>query len=158
MNLPVSPQASPWSPLNVGRRIGNDPVSPLGSGRIGNDPVSPLGSEASGSTLLLCNSDDNISISSASDQGKFVIPDSWPPAIMQCIKLPSDEDRKLALVPSVRNEIVRVLANNMFCHDPNPNKEFCTRVAKLLVKKFKFMKDVGEHVSGYVSFVVFILT
>ena len=106
-----------------------------------------------------CVTDDNISISSASGQGKFVIPDSWPPAIMHCIKLPSDEDRKLALVPSVRNEIVRVLANNMFCHDPNPNKEFCTRVAKLLVKKFKFMRDIGENVSGYVSYfvVVFML-
>ena len=39
----------------------------------------------------------------------------------------------------------------MFCNDPNPNKQLCTKVAKLLVKKYKFMRDVGEQVSGYVS-------
>ena len=59
----------------------------------------------------------------------------------------NDEERKRALVPSVRNEIVRILANNMFCNDPNPNKQLCTKVAKLLVKKYKFMRDVGEQVS-----------
>ena len=76
----------------------------------------------SGSTTRVCSSDD-VSISSASGQGKqFVIPESWPPTIMQCIKLKSDEERKRELVPSVRNEIVRVLANHMFCHDPNPKK------------------------------------
>ena len=99
-----------------------------------------------------CTSDDGISIASTSAVGKqFLIPDSWPPTIMQCIKLQSEEERKLALVPSVQNEIVRILANNMFCNDPNPKKEFCTRVAKLLVKKYKFMRDVGEQVTGYVS-------
>ena len=67
------------------------------------------------------------------------------------LKVENDKERKRALVPSVRNEIERMLANNMFCHDPNPNKQLCTKVAKLLVKKYKFMRDVGEQVSGYVS-------
>ena len=103
----------------------------------------------SGSTLP---PDDRISIASTSAVGKqFLIPDSWPPTIMQCIKLPSEEEQKLALAPSVRNEIVRILTNSMFCNDPNPKKELCTRVAKLLVKKYKFMRDVGEQVTGYVS-------
>ena len=70
---------------------------------------------------------------------------------MQCIGQQTDEDRKRSLVPSIRNEIVRVLATNMFCPDPNPHKEFCTKVAKMLVKRHKFMKDVGDRVSGYVS-------
>lgn len=39
----------------------------------------------------------------------------------------------------------------MFCHNPNPRKELCTKVAKMLVKKYKFMRDVGDRVSGYVS-------
>ena len=40
----------------------------------------------------------------------------------------------------------------MFSFDPKPQKEFCTQVAKLLVKKFTFMRDVGLKVSGYVSY------
>jgi len=39
----------------------------------------------------------------------------------------------------------------MFCYDPKPQKDFCTDVAKMLVKKYPFMRDVGERVSGYVS-------
>lgn len=39
----------------------------------------------------------------------------------------------------------------MFCYDPKPKKEFCTLVAKKLVKKYQFMKDTGEKVSGYGS-------
>ena len=118
------------------------------------NPLSPLESETSStSPLVPSSSDDNTSISSASGMEKsFVIPDSWPPTILQCIKLKTEEERKKALAPSVRNEIVRVLAASMFCHDPNPRKEFCAKVAKSLVKKYGFMRDVGEHVSGYVSF------
>lgn len=82
-------------------------------------------------------SEDTISLSSTSAPSKkFTIPDSWPPSILQCIEQENDEERKRLLVPSVRNEIVRVLATNMFCQDPNPCKEFCTRVAKMLVKKY----------------------
>lgn len=55
------------------------------------------------------------------------------------------------MTPLVRNEIVRVLATQMFCINPKPHKEFCTLVAKKLVAKYSFMKDTGERVSGYVS-------
>ena len=144
VDLSTSVLTNQWSPSIAGRACSNPPT-PI-------SPQSPVCSEMSGSTLPPCTSDDSISIASTSAVGKqFLIPDSWPPTIMQCIKLPSEEERKLALVPSVRNEIVRILANNMFCNDPNPKKELCTRVAKLLVKKYKFMRDVGEQVTGYVS-------
>ena len=97
-------------------------------------------------------SEDNLSISSATALSKELKnPDSWPPSIMQCISQESEEDHKRSLVPSIRNEIVWVLATNMFCHDPNPRKEFCTKVAKMLVKRHTFMKDIGDRVSGYVS-------
>ena len=118
-------------------------------------PPSPFGSEMSNSTSL-CVSDDDISLTSASGLDKgFTIPSSWPPAIMQCIKMESEDERRRALVPSIRNEIVRVLASNMFCHNPNPNKEFCLKVAKMLVKKYKFMKDIGDNVFGYVSILIY---
>ena len=105
-------------------------------------PPSPYGS---GSTEIVSESDDTLSISSATSLSKeFKIPDSWPPSIMQCIEQENDE-RKRLLGPSIRN----VLATNMF--DPNPRKELCTKVARMLVKKHKFMKDVGDRVSGYVS-------
>ena len=118
-------------------------------------PTSPLVSEASGSTIALNESDDDVSLSSASGLKKeFTIPDSWPPIIMHCINQSTDEARQHELVSTVRNEIVRVLANTMFCYHPNPGKDFCTRVAKLLVKKYKFMTDRGEGVTGYVSYIV----
>ena len=82
-----------------------------------------------------------------------MIPSSWPPAIQACIDQDSDEARKRELIPTIRSEICRVLSNAMFCYDPNPNKDLCTRVAKLLVKKYKFMADVGRGVTGYVSHV-----
>jgi hypothetical protein len=110
-------------------------------------------SQGRGSTEPVPESDDSLSISSATALSReFQIPDSWPPSIMQCVDQENDEERKRLLVPSIRNEIVRVLATNMFCHNPNPRKEFCTNVAKMLVKKHKFMKDVGDRVSGYVSY------
>ena len=70
---------------------------------------------------------------------------------MECIKIETGHEKKHALTPSVRNEIVRVLANTMFCHTLNPNAEFCSRVAKTLVKKYEFMRDIGDNVSGHVS-------
>ena len=116
-------------------------------------PPSPLQSEASGSTMVVEESEDDVSLSSASGlKREFSIPDSWPPMIMHCINQKSDEARRHELVSTVRNEIVRVLANTMFCYHPNPGKDLCTRVAKLLVKKYKFMTDRGEGVTGYVSY------
>jgi hypothetical protein len=91
-------------------------------------------------------------VSSASMLKKaFTIPSCWPPVIQACIDQATDEARKRELIPTVRSEICRVLANAMFCYDPNPKKDFCTQVAKLLVKKYKFMADVGKGVTGYVS-------
>ena len=77
-----------------------------------------------------------------------MIPTSWPPSIQACIDQDTNEARKHELIPTVRSEICCVA---MFCYDPNPNKDLCTQVAKLLVKKYKFMADVGKGVTGYVS-------
>ena len=113
---------------------------------------SPVFSEASCSTVAVSDSEDSVSVSSASTLKKqFTIPDSWPPLIQACIDQKTDDERKRELLPTVRSEICRVLANAMFCYDPNPKKELCTRVAKLLVKKYKFMNDAGRGVTGYVS-------
>ena len=55
-------------------------------------------------------------------------------------------------MPKVRNEIVRGIVSQMFSFETKPQKDFCTQVAKMLVKKYKFMRDVGQKVSGYVSY------
>ena len=94
------------------------------------------------------------SSASALEKHKFSIPDSWPPAIMACIQQPTIEEQRRAMGPLVRNEVVRVLATQMFCVDPKPQKEFCTQVAKKLVTKYSFMRDTGVKVSGYVSICV----
>ena len=70
---------------------------------------------------------------------------------MACIQQPTEEEQRHALKPPVRNEIVRVLATQIFCIDPKPKRDLITAVAKNLTKKYPFMKDVGEKVSGYVS-------
>ena len=61
----------------------------------------------------------------------------------------SDEERSRALGPLI--EVIRVLAMQMFRYTMKPNKVFCKEVAKTLVKKYPFMRDKGEKVSGYVS-------
>ena len=70
---------------------------------------------------------------------------------MACIQQSTEEEQKRALGPLVRNEFVRTLATQMFCYDAKPQKDFCNQVAKKLVRKYPFMMDVGEKVSGYVS-------
>ena len=109
-------------------------------------------SEAGTSTTYLV-SDDEVSLTSASSlQSKeFTVPSSWPSRIMECIELETGHEKKRALTPSVPNEIVPVLANTMFCHTLNPNAEFYSRVAKMLVKKYEFMRDIADNVSGHVS-------
>ena len=57
----------------------------------------------------------------------------------------------------MRNEIVRTLATQMFCYDPKPRKDFCMEVAKMLVRKYPFMRDMGERVSGYVTDIIIIM-
>jgi len=71
---------------------------------------------------------------------------------MTCLRKDTEEEQRQALVPGIRNEIVRDLVSQMFSFDPKPQKDFCTQVAKLLVKKYPFMRDVGQKVSGYVSY------
>ena len=73
---------------------------------------------------------------------------------MNCIANDTEEECRQALTPKVRNEIVRDLVSQMFSFDSKPQKEFCAHVAKLLVKKYPFMRDVGLKVSGYVSYCV----
>lgn len=124
------------------------PYSPL-------SPFSP--SPASASRTGTSDVDDTASTvsvassASSAEKGKVAIPDSWPPAIMACIQQPSEEEQKRTLTPLLRNEIVRVLATQIFCVEPNPKKELITLVAKKLVAKYTFMRDTGEKVSGYVS-------
>ena len=96
---------------------------------------------------------DNISVASSASamMHKFKIPDTWRPSIMECINKPTEEERKLSLVRDIPCEIVCDLVVQMYSFNPSPNKEFCTEVAKMLVKKYDFMKDIGHKVSGYVS-------
>ncbi len=65
--------------------------------------------------------------------------------------LNTEDGQRQALVPLVRNEIVRDIVAHMYSYNPNPSKDLCTQVAEMLVKKYKFMRDVGQKVSGYVS-------
>ena len=126
--------------------------SPQPVGGLQSTPLSPLSPTPSCSFGSPGESEDNLSLTSASALAKeFKIPDSWPPSIMQCIQQEDEEEQKRLVLPSTRNEVVRILATNTFCHDPNPRKDFCTKVAKMLVKNYKFLRDVGDSVSGYVS-------
>lgn len=70
---------------------------------------------------------------------------------MHAIKASNDSEKRKRLTPDVRNEIVRDIVSTMYAYMSQPNKEFCTQVAKQLVTKYSFMKDVGTNVSGYVS-------
>ena len=70
---------------------------------------------------------------------------------MSVIRLSDDQDKHLSLTPSIRNEITRDLVTQMFAIHHSPNKDFCTKVARKLVQKYPFMRDVGRKVSGYVS-------
>lgn len=73
---------------------------------------------------------------------------------MNCIQKETEEQQQQALIPTIRNEIVRDLVAQIFFHNPKPQKEFCTNVAQLLVRKYPFMRDIGHKVSGYVSLVL----
>lgn len=71
---------------------------------------------------------------------------------MGCIQQPTDEERKRHLTPKIRNEIVQDLVVSMFSFQQKPKKCFIEQVARQLVKKYPFLKDVGQNVSGYVSY------
>jgi hypothetical protein len=131
-------------------KVDATPPSIQSSLPVGGSQSTPLSPSPSCSFSSPGESEDTLSLSSASALSKeFKIPDSWPPSIMRCIQQEDEDEQKRLVLPSTRNEVVRILATNMFCHDPNPRKDFCTKVAKMLVKKYKFLRDVGDNVSGY---------
>lgn len=124
------------------------PRSPLSPSVSFHGPISPS------SSFSRANSEDALSVASSSastSKPHFCIPDFWPPVIMECIEKESLDERKHALNSSIRNEITRALGTHMFAYNPKPTKLFCTEVAKMLVKKYPFMKDTGKKESGYVS-------
>ena len=71
--------------------------------------------------------------------------------MQNCIDAPTEEEKRRMLTPDVRNCLVRDVVTTMYAHDPKPKKQFCTEVAELIVKKYPFMKDKGQYVSGHVS-------
>ena len=70
---------------------------------------------------------------------------------MECIQKENEEKQRQALLPAIRNEIVRDLVAQMFSYNPVPQKEFCTKAGSDAYKKYPFMCDTGHKVSGYVS-------
>ena len=123
------------------------------------DPISPTPVSTPGSTILTepfspCLS--TISSSSSNDPDMFTLTQSWRPSVMNAISGKDEHEQRKQLTPDVRNAIVRDLITTMYAYMSKFNKSFCTKVAKALVKKYSFMKDVGTGVSGYVSFALFI--
>ena len=70
---------------------------------------------------------------------------------MQCINATTPGEQKKLLTSSVRGELSCDLVTQMHAFKAKPDRAFCTTVAKLLVKKYPFVKDAGKNVSGYVS-------
>ena len=105
--------------------------------------------------FLSPESDDGASVASSASAltRKFAIPDTWRPSIMYCLQQPSLDEQQRALTPQIRNEIVRDMAVSMFSFQQKPNKAFISQAARSLVKKYPFLKDVGQNVSGYVSYI-----
>ena len=69
---------------------------------------------------------------------------------MACIRAATEEQKKM-LTPAIRNKIVCDLVTQMYAIKLKPDRAFCTLVSKSLIKKYPFMKDTGDNVSGYVS-------
>lgn len=99
------------------------------------------------------DTDDAMSVASSSSiiQKDVTVPDLWRPSIMQCISASTPAEQKKLLTSSVKGEIARDLVTQMHAFKAKPDRAFCTTVAKLLVKKYSFMKDAGRNVSGYES-------
>lgn len=92
-----------------------------------------------------------LSPSASLDIAKFVLPTQWRPSVMQIIQKKDDNEKRRILTPEIRNAIVRDLVSSMHAYRSQPNKEFCTVVAKRLVGQYPFMKDAGSAISGFVS-------
>ena len=134
-DVPTTPQSSVLSsPLSSPSF-----ASPLGS------PINPCSPEDSDDTASI------VSSASAMARKEFKIPDVWRPTIMTCIRADGTDEQKKMLTASIRNELVRDLVTQMYTVRLKPDRSFCTLVAKSLVKKYPFMKDAGDNVSGYVS-------
>lgn len=76
---------------------------------------------------------------------------------MGCFSAEDDVARRKELTPKIRNEIVRDLAATMFAYMQKPDKDFCTRVAKMLTDKYRFLRDVGSTNSGYVCIHLYVM-
>ena len=105
-----------------------------------------------GSISSICSTSSGVTQPSTSASKKFSLPDTWRPGIMYAINGEGDAEQRKRLSPTLRKEIVRDLVSTMYAHMSQPNKEFCTQVAKQLVHRYPFMRDVGTNVTGYVSF------
>ena len=70
---------------------------------------------------------------------------------MVAINASSEAEKRKLLTANVRSAITRDLMTTMYTFMPKPDKKFCTEVAKKLVQKYDFMRDVGTNVTGYVS-------
>lgn len=74
---------------------------------------------------------------------------------MKCINASTPAEQKKPLTGSLRGEISLDLVTQMHAFKAKPDRAFCTAVAKSLVSKYPFMKDVGENVSGYEVSILF---
>ena len=70
---------------------------------------------------------------------------------MACISATTEEEQRRLLTRDVRNSLVRDLVTTMYAFALVPKRDLCTQVAKMLVRRYPFMKDQGMNVTGYVS-------
>ena len=120
-------------------------------------PPSPVSRQSCNTDQDAASTSSSCSVKGSATNGtkRFTLPDTWRPSIMYAINGEGDTERRKRLTPEMRKEIVRDTVSTMFAHTSRPNKEFCTDVAKQLVRKYPFMKDVGTNVTGYVSIIIY---
>ncbi|KAL6458904.1 hypothetical protein MHYP_G00323760 [Metynnis hypsauchen] len=134
-----------WKQTSQGPGIQSQPdVNPSTSSSLLTSPTS------SRSSLLPCPT-PRIQLN-ADWVDRFEIPtERFPEALMQCL------ERGKRPVPSLRREMIRIVATEMMKACPSPTKHASTEVAKMLVGKYpQSLKDVieGEVVgTGYHSLV-----
>ena len=158
---PVTPPVSNSSGQN--NNFDDDTLSVAStpsSAHAGSNVSTPSASVHAGSNVSTpAHAGPNVSTSSASARTSstrnFTIPDAWRPVVMSAINAPTEAEKRKLLTSSVRSAICRDLMTTMYAFMPKPDKKFCTDVAKKLVEKYSFMRDVGTNVSGYVSIFVF---
>ena len=74
---------------------------------------------------------------------------------MSIINEKDEQKQKRMMTVTVQHAMVRDLVSTMYAHTSEPRRQYCTMVARALVKKYPFMKDAG--MSGYVSIIMCIL-